>query len=326
VIHNVLVIEDHDQWRHYLASTVRRTPGWRVVGEASDGAEGVQKASDLNPDVILMDVGLPTLNGMQAVQRILAQHPESRILFVSEQRSWDIAEAALATGALGYVIKSDVHQELLQAMSAIAHGRRFVSARLAGRTIGPADDGGAVDETRRHEVGFYEDDAARLDEYAVFAEAALLGGSSLIFVMSPGPRRDEFHQRLWARGIDVDRAINDRRYRPFDVPAILSRFMVDGMPDEAEFWRSSTSLILEVASLSTGDRPRIAACGECAAGLLDDGKVEAAIRLEELWDEVTRTYNVDTFCAYSSHAAGCDHASPVFHRICAAHSTVRQLG
>jgi DNA-binding NarL/FixJ family response regulator len=101
----------------------------------ADGLEAVQQAQELQPDLILLDIGLPTLHGIEAARRIREVSPASKILFVSENRSADIAEEALSTGACGYVIKSDAERELLPAIEAILAGKRFVSASLAGHFL-----------------------------------------------------------------------------------------------------------------------------------------------------------------------------------------------
>src|SRR4051812_38300877 len=192
VTYRVLVVEDHELWRQYISSALQNTPQWRVIGEVSDGAEAVQQARALSPDLILLDIGLPTLNGIQAARQMIAECPGSRILFVSEHQSWDIAGAALATGARGYVIKSNILSDLLRAMNAVIDGRRFISAALAGRLEDPPSDGRATQDARRHEVGFYEDESSLLSAYTEFAEAALIAGNSLI-VLVPGARREKLH-------------------------------------------------------------------------------------------------------------------------------------
>src|SRR4030095_7378650 len=98
---NVLVVDDDEPWRRHVCSVLRSSPRWRVAGEASDGLEAVQQATALQPDLILLDIGLPKQNGIQAARRILEIDPRSKILFLSEYRSWDIAEAALCAGARG---------------------------------------------------------------------------------------------------------------------------------------------------------------------------------------------------------------------------------
>ena len=129
---------------------------WDVVGEASDGLEAIQKAGELNPDLILLDIGLPGLDGIQTARRLLADNPRSRILFVSEHQSLDIVQAALGTGVRGYIVKSDVARDLLIAMDAIVDGKRFISARFGGRAFDAADDVAATREMRRHEAGIYQ--------------------------------------------------------------------------------------------------------------------------------------------------------------------------
>lgn len=131
----VLVVDDYEPWRRYLATTLGKEQGLQVIGEASDGLEAVQKAEELQPDLILLDIGLPTLNGIEAARRIREVSPASKILFVSENRAAGIAEEALSTGAGGYVLKSDAAGELLPATRAVLEGKRFISASLAGNFL-----------------------------------------------------------------------------------------------------------------------------------------------------------------------------------------------
>jgi len=131
----VLVVEDCEPWRRHFSTALQKQPELQVIGEVSDGLEAVQKAEELQPDLILLDIGLPTLNGIEAARRIREVSCTSKILFVSENRSPDIAEAALSTGAGGYVVKSDAAGELLPAVKAVLGGKRFVSASLAGHFL-----------------------------------------------------------------------------------------------------------------------------------------------------------------------------------------------
>jgi DNA-binding NarL/FixJ family response regulator len=131
----VLVVDDFLPWRQFVGSMLQEQPRWRIVGEASDGLEAMQKARELQPDLILLDIGLPTLNGIESARRIREVSPASKILFVSETRSPEIAEEALNTGAGGFVVKSDAASELLPAIKAVLAGKRFISASLAGHFL-----------------------------------------------------------------------------------------------------------------------------------------------------------------------------------------------
>jgi DNA-binding NarL/FixJ family response regulator len=124
----ILVVENFEPLRHFVCSTLQKRPEYQVIGEVSDGEEAVQKAKELQPDLILLDIGLPTLNGFEVARRIREHAPRSKILFVSEDSSADIAESALRTGASGYVIKSNAAHELLPAVGAVLQGKPFVSA------------------------------------------------------------------------------------------------------------------------------------------------------------------------------------------------------
>ena len=131
----VLVVDDHEAWRRFASTTLRKVSELQIIGEVTDGLQAVQQAQQLHPDLILLDIGLPILNGIEAARQIREVSPNSKILFVTENRSPDIAEAALNTGAGGYVVKSDGGSELLPAIKAVLDGKRFVSASLAGHFL-----------------------------------------------------------------------------------------------------------------------------------------------------------------------------------------------
>jgi CheY-like chemotaxis protein len=126
----VLVVEDFESFRRFIWSMLRQMPELRIIGEASDGLEAVREAEELRPDLILLDVGLPTLNGIEAARRIRTLSPESKIIFVSQQSDPDVVQEALNLGARGYVVKTRAASDLLPAVKAVILERQFVSPTL----------------------------------------------------------------------------------------------------------------------------------------------------------------------------------------------------
>jgi DNA-binding NarL/FixJ family response regulator len=114
----ILIVEDFPQFRQFICSTLGARSDLQVVGEAADGLEAVQKAVELKPDLILMDVGLPSLNGLEAARRILELVPQSKIIFLSQESSAEVMQAALNMGACGYVVKIKATSELMPAIDA----------------------------------------------------------------------------------------------------------------------------------------------------------------------------------------------------------------
>jgi DNA-binding NarL/FixJ family response regulator len=123
----ILVVDDHQPFRQIVCSMLGTKSEWQVIAEASDGLQAVHKAEELQPDLILLDVGLPKLNGIEAARRIRRLAPNSKILFLSHDFSANIVQEALSTGARGYIFKAYVGGELLFAMDAVMQGKQFIS-------------------------------------------------------------------------------------------------------------------------------------------------------------------------------------------------------
>jgi DNA-binding NarL/FixJ family response regulator len=126
----VLVVEDFEPFCRVLRSALGKRSSLQIVGEASDGLEAVRKAEELQPDIILLDIGLPRLNGMEAARQIRTLSPESKIIFVTQESGPDVVEGALNLGACGYVVKIQAATDLPAALDAVLDGRQFVSAGL----------------------------------------------------------------------------------------------------------------------------------------------------------------------------------------------------
>ena len=130
----VLVVDDYEPFRRVVWAILDARPELQVIGEAADGLEAVQKAAELQPDFILLDIGMPALNGIEAAHRISRLVPAAKILFVSQENDMDVIAAALSDGATGYLHKQTASWELLSAVEAILQGDGFVSEGLTTKT------------------------------------------------------------------------------------------------------------------------------------------------------------------------------------------------
>jgi DNA-binding NarL/FixJ family response regulator len=334
----VLVVDDYEPFRRFVYSTLNRKHDLRVIAEASDGLEAVRKAEELKPDLIVLDIGLPTLNGIDVARQIRTLCPECKILFMSQGSSVDVAQEAFSLGAMGYVVKAHAGSELLAAVEAVCQGRRFVSKGLSGHNWTNATDAQDPGDlchqevfsslvprkaklTHRHEVQFYSDDAALLLGLTCFVEAALKAGNPVIVVATES-HRTGLLQKLLARGVDAAAAIEQGFYLPLDVEEALSTFMVNGLPDSVRFLNVFGDLVSSATKAAKAEHPRVATFGEIAPTLWARGKADAAIQVEQVTDELAKTRNVDVLCGYllNSFQREEDH---IYERICAEHSAVR---
>jgi len=115
----VLVVEDFEPFKRFVCSILESRTGFQVIGQASDGLGAIQKAEKLQPDLILLDIGLPKLNGFEAAKRISRLAPRAKLLVVSQESSSDVVREALRLGALGYVLKLHAKRDLLPAIEAV---------------------------------------------------------------------------------------------------------------------------------------------------------------------------------------------------------------
>ena len=333
----ILVVDDYEPWRQKVCSILQTRPELCVVAQVGDGAAAVQAAEELKPDLILLDIGLPKLNGIQAALQIQQVSSNSKILFLSENRSRDIAEEALCTGAYAYLTKSSAGSELLPAIEEVLQGRQFVTADLVGphlivpkpKSIADARDGQKsvapfppVNVGIRHEVEFYRDDAGFVYQFARLTKT-VLGVGNAVVLLATEPHRKAILQKLRSDSIDVDTILEQGRFILLDAGETLSKIMVADLPDPVRCAKLVGEVVARAAKSAKGEHVRVAICGECAPTLLAEGNAEAAIRLEHLWDEITRRYDADTLCGYLGNAVPRQESSSIFERICAEHSAVQ---
>jgi DNA-binding NarL/FixJ family response regulator len=314
----VLVVEDHRDWRKLIRLLLQLRPEWEIICEVSDGSEAVQKAEEMKPGLILLDIRLPKLDGIEAARKIKRLTPDCKIIFLTMDDSPDVLQAALSTGAQGYVYKSRAQSDLLPAIETVLRGEQFVSAEIEGAK--PAD---AAEQRapHRHEALFYRDDAVFLDRCTRFNAAALEVGD-VVAVVATESHQESLFQRLRAEGLDVDAAIKHGQYLSLDVAKTLSLFMENDMPDPKRFFDVVGGFVSGAARAGKRKNSRVAICGECGPTLWAEGKLDAAIQLEQLLNQLAPIYEFDILCAYALSNFHGEEDEHVFQSLCAEHSAV----
>ena len=298
----ILVVEDHAQVRHVICAALRRRADVQTF-EAADGLEAVRKAEQLQPDLIMLDINLPTLHGFEVAERVRPLCPRSRVLFVSQESSSDIVQHAFSLGAQGYIHKQRAGTDLMPAIDAVLEGHRFVSSSVAFTE--PA----AAPVPRRHEILFCADSAAIVDGLSRFVADALNAADGAI-VLATASHRKRLLQMLRAQGVDIDRAIEHGTYLSLDAnePVDRDRFL--------EF----VGVVREAAARAGNAHPRVAVCGERAGRLWAAGRIAEAVQLEQFCAELAP--DVDILCTYPVPHTRDDEA---LARICEGHTAVSAI-
>ena len=325
-----LIVDDYEPWRRFLRLTFLADERLQIIGEATDGLEAVRKGRELQPDLIILDIGLPAMNGIEAARILREVSPKSKIVVVSENRSPEILQEVLRIGASGYVLKLDAGRELLPALKAVLEGRQFVSSSLIGL------DGGMLNRARpgtsiarmsventeaphHHEAIFYSDDRVLLDRVTLFVGTALKSGNAAV-VLATESHRQIVLSRLQGFGLDIPSVIEQGRYLSFDAEEALATVMLNGVLDPGRVSKLLRDLVATVSGTARGRHLRVSFFGECVHFLWANGSPEAAIQMERLGNELTRKFDVDILCGYSL-AHGKMH--PDIHQlVCEQHSVV----
>jgi DNA-binding NarL/FixJ family response regulator len=314
----ILIADDYESWRRQVRLLLQARLEWQVIAEAAEGPDAIQKAEELKPDLIVLDIGLPKLNGIEAARQIRQLSPSSKIVFLSQNNDLDVVRAALGAGGLGYVYKTDARSDLLPAIQAVLLGKQFVSRSLKGYEF---TDTAGEKAPHRHEVQFYSDDAVLLDTFARFIAVALKAGDTAI-VVATDSHRETLALRLTTKGLDVDAVTQQGTYISLDAADTVSTLMVKDMPDPARVFEVVGGILAAAAKAAKRKNCRVVACGECSPLLWAQGKPDAAIRLEQLWGEVCRIFDVDILCGYAMSSFHGEKDEHVFQRVCAEHSAV----
>jgi len=268
----LLVVDDYLPWWGFIRSVLQGRPELQIVLEVADGLAAVQKAQELQPDLVVLDIGLPQLSGIEAARQIRERSPKSKILFLSQESFPDVVEVALNAGAQGYVVKSHAAGELLPAVDAVLRGRQFISASLTRDDLSNLRSNHAADHPRvrkvnaslqpqnggvrrHHQVELYPDDAALVDGFAHFVEVALKIGDAVVMITTESHRANII-QRLGADGVDL--ALKREQIIFLNVADSLSTFTVDASGDSVQCAKGVPYPFVEAVNAATGKQLHVA--------------------------------------------------------------------
>ncbi len=140
---HILLADDHEVVRKGLRALLETQPGWKVIAEATDGREAVDKAQSMHPDVAIVDIGMPSLNGLEATRQIVKKAPRTRVLVLTMHDTNPLIQQVVKAGARGYVLKSDVASDLVSAVEALTHDQTFFTSKVSqiilDRYVGKSD-------------------------------------------------------------------------------------------------------------------------------------------------------------------------------------------
>lgn len=134
-MYRVVIAEDHTLFRQGLKALLSLEPEFEVVGEAADGFQAIQSAKELKPDIILLDISMPRVDGMAAIREIKSVCPEAKILILTVHKTEEHVLETLKSGASGYVLKDASHEEFLLAMRSVLQGKRYLSPDISARIV-----------------------------------------------------------------------------------------------------------------------------------------------------------------------------------------------
>jgi DNA-binding NarL/FixJ family response regulator len=302
----ILVVEDHESFRGLICQTLAKRSEFQVICQVSDGLEAVRKAEELQPDLIVLDIGLPGISGLEAARRIRKSAPDSKILFLSLESDVGVVEEALRLGA-GFVGKKQTGIDLLAAVDTISQGRQFVSPGLladrptASKIPSHESTSPLTPEksicNHRHEVQFYSDDVAFVASLAPFIANSLKAGNQTI-VVATEPHRNILHHYLVENDLGYTEAVREGLYISIDAAEALSAFMDSSGPNRTRFRSTFSPLIRRSECFAEAKQKKVVVFGEMVAVLCAEGKTRAAIELERLWNELLRSHSFHLRCAY----------------------------
>jgi CheY-like chemotaxis protein len=306
-----VVADDH---RRMLDAVSRLLANdFRVVAAVTDGRQAVDAVLRLDPDLAVLDITMPELDGFRTAQALKHAGARAKVVFLTLHDADEYVDAALRSGAKGYVLKARMEADLARALHHALAGRSFLPSLTSLSTM--AGDAGA------HTLHFRAGDGSFHDDVVEMLLAALARGEMAVVIGTAG-LRTSVASGLNAAGCDVSAMRAKGNYFEFDAADALSQVMRNGRPDAGEFGKMVDELERLRLTRTPGGPSRVTIFGEMAGLLMQDGAFEAAVELEQTWSRLTRSLPYLTICSYLSRTPDRTQHPAVWSAMCAEHSAV----
>jgi CheY-like chemotaxis protein len=317
----ILIVDDSELMRRGIRSLLGKRTDWLVCGEAKDGLEATEKARELRPDVVLMDLSMPRMGGAEAIRILRAEFPDTAVIIVSQNDPDVLRRHAAELGAYGYIAKGDLTRDLVDMVERVGgNDRSLPDSFYLSRSVRAVEDGRGVSADRKvaggervqkglaeawssvltgagprdHIVQLYQDQQFLNRAVCRFAAAAIANGEGVILIPTIA-HWDAFKSRLKDE-VDVKAAEERGQLTIVNADEFLPAFLRDGMPDSPVF----LALAANVVSRARGEGryPKVRCWGEMVSLLWERGDIAASMNLEDLFDQLAQQQNMAVFCSF----------------------------
>jgi len=293
----ILIVDDHEVVRRAVRSLLSARAEWSVCGEAEDGLEAIEKAKRLQPDIVLMDITMPRMDGVQATKAIRQEVPEAEVILISQNDPSVGGAQAADADARDFVSKIDLSRDLLSTIERVAGERKQKIGGRVNQDIQNEPWCGLLDAAapRDHIVQLYQDEKFLSRAVCRFAVSAINHGEGVILVPTSA-HWNALRPRLEAEGVDVKAAQSCGQLTVIDADQLLPNVMRNSMPDAPLFLGLAGETI---ARARGGDRfTKVRWWGEMVNVLWERGDVAASMGLEDLFHKLAHDRDIAIFCSF----------------------------